>query len=649
MRRRILVVDDEEHNLDLLEAMLKALGYDSTLAQNGNQALAKLNAGIDLVLLDVMMPGIDGFEVVRQIRGNKDHQDTPIIMVTALSSKQDRLSAVEAGANDFITKPIDKVELKVRMESLLKMKEAQDAIKNHRAQLEVLVNKRTEALRESEERMRLLIESSPIGIMIVQHRHCSFVNPSLVRMFGYDDPSGIVGKPIEALCAPAGRDSFERSIEGVINGNGDVHGLEIEGIRNSGHVFELAVWLTSTEYQKAPALLVFLIDISEQKALKYQLLRAQKMEALGTLAGGIAHDFNNILFVVMGYCELAMEVLTEDSPPYGDLHRVMQAAERAKSMVNQILTFSRQTEQEEKPIQIAPIVKEAVKFLRGSIPTTVEIRTEMEPNLGMILADPTQIHQVLMNLCTNAAHAMRYKGGVLEIRVDTVEVHADSPPPSVQINPGRHLRLAVSDTGHGMNADLVERVFEPYFTTKRPEEGTGLGLAVVHGIVKNLGGDIAVQSVAGRGSTFVAYFPVTDMPFVPESTERDSVPMGTERLLVVDDEDELAMMNKRSLEKLGYQVVAVTKSREALDIFRSNPYEFDLIVTDLTMPHMTGLTLAYKIKEIRDSVPIILCTGFSELVTDNDVKAAGIDTLLKKPVLRSTMALTVRQALDGAK
>jgi PAS domain S-box-containing protein len=646
-RKHILVVDDEEHNRDLLDAVLTTFGYDCVFAKNGYQALETLEPRIDLVLLDVMMPGIDGFEVARRIRSRKDCGDIPIIMVTALASKQDRLSAVEVGANDFITKPIDNVELRIRMESLLKMKEAQDAIKQHRAELEATVLQRTAALRESEERMRLLIEVSPIGIMMVQQRRYWYVNPSLVRMFGYAGAADIVGKPVEALCVPHDRVKFEQSVDSVLTGDKVVHGLEIEGLKSDGHSVELAVWLTSTEFSEQPALLGFLIDISEQKALRSQLLHAQKMEALGTLAGGIAHDFNNILFVMMGFAELAMESVSKDSRPFHDLERVMQAAERARYMVQQILTFSRQTEQEKKPIQISPIVKEAVKFLRASIPATIEIRETIGSDLGMILADPTQIHQVLMNLCTNAAHAMRKNGGVLEITMDGLEIGSNSPTGHLELNPGKYLRLTVSDSGHGMPTEVIDRIFEPYFTTKKPGEGTGLGLAVVHGIVKSHGGDIGAWSKPGQGSTFSAYFPIAASGSQPQPQAPESIPKGSERLLIVDDEDDLAQMNKRSLEKLGYQVVAVSQSEEALNLFQTNPEEYDLIITDLTMPHMTGLELAHKIRAIRTTVPIILCTGFSELLTQEQVTAAGIQALLTKPVSRGKMAVTIRHALEG--
>ena len=647
-RKHILVVDDEEHNRDLLDAVLTTFGYDCAFAKNGYQALETLEPGIDLVLLDVMMPGIDGFEVARRIRNRKDCSDIPIIMVTALASKQDRLSAVEVGANDFITKPIDNVELRIRMESLLKMKEAQDAIKQHRAELEATVQERTAALRESEERMRLLIEASPIGIMMVQQRQYWYANPSLVKMFGYAGAADIVGKPVEALCVPQDRARFEQSVDGVLAGNKEIHGLEMEGLKSDGRSVELAVWLTSTEFSEEPALLGFLIDISEQKALRSQLLHAQKMEALGTLAGGIAHDFNNILFVMMGFAELAMESVAKDSRPFHDLQRVMQAAERARYMVQQILTFSRQTEQEKKPIQITPIVKEAIKFLRASIPTTIEIRETIGSDLGMILADPTQIHQVLMNLCTNAAHAMRENGGVLEIRMDGLEIDSNGPGGHMEMDPGKYLRLTVARLGTRhvgrSNRSNFRALFHHQETRRRAQALDSLWSTELSRVTAETSGPGANLVTDPH---FPAYFPVTASGTQPQPQAPESIPRGSERLLIVDDEDDLAQMNKRSLEKLGYQVVAVTQSEEALDLFRTNPAEYDLIITDLTMPHMTGLELAHKIRAIRTSVPIILCTGFSELLTREQVCAAGIQALLTKPVSRGKMAETIRHALEG--
>ncbi len=646
-RKRILIVDDEPQNRDLLEAMLTTLGYESVIASDGYQALSMLDHGIDLVLLDVMMTGIDGFEVATRIRGSEYFADIPIIMVTALAGKRDRLRAVEAGANDFITKPIEKVELRVRMESLLKMKEARDALLQYQAELEATIEERTAALKESERRMRRIIESSPIGIMMVQQEKCSYVNPALIRMFGYGHANEIIGKPVDTMFDVRGRSDFITNVSRVLAGESEVHGLELEGLKKNGQAFELAVWLTATEFREAPALLGFAIDMSEQKALRSQLLHAQKMEALGTLAGGIAHDFNNILFAVTGYTELALDALQEGNFPCDDLQRVMEAAERARYMVQQILAFSRQTEQERKPIHIAPIVKEAVKFLRASIPATIEIRESIQPDLGMILADPTRIHQILMNLCTNSAHAMRETGGLLEIRMDGFVLGSDRPISLEGLAPGEYLRLTVEDTGHGMTPEVMERIFDPYFSTKKPGEGTGLGLAVAHGIVKSCGGGMTVESQPGKGSTFQVFFPIIEgkAEFVHQTGE--IISRGTERLLIVDDEHHLANICKRTLEDLGYRAVAVTKSQEALDLFRLHPDEFDLILTDMTMPHMTGLELAAQIKKIRATVPIVLLTGYSDLITEDEIAAAGIHALLLKPVARNRMATVIRNALEG--
>ncbi|MFH1114986.1 MAG: response regulator [Pseudomonadota bacterium] len=646
-RKRILIVDDEQQNVDLLEAVLTTLGYECSIALNGYEALSKLNHSIDLVLLDVMMRGIDGFEVARRIRNDRDCSEVPIIMVTALEGKRDRLKAVEAGVNDFITKPIDRVELRVRMESLLRMKEARDAVKRYQAELEATVEARTAALKESEARMRLLIESSPIGIMIVQNTKCSYVNPALIRMFGYDQAGEIVGKPVETLCAIGDRSLFTTRVSQVLAGQGEVHALEIAGLKGNGQVLELAVWLTATEFAGAPALLGFLIDISEQKALRSQLLHAQKMEALGTLAGGIAHDFNNILFAVMGYTELALDALPEGSVPSDDLQRVMEAAERARYMVQQILTFSRETEQEKRPTYVTPIMKEAVKFLRATIPTTIEITESIRGDIGTILADPTRIHQVLMNLCTNSAHAMRETGGVLDIRMDGVVLGSDRPIDLADLTPGEYLRLAVRDTGHGMPPEVMQRMFEPYFSTKKPGEGTGLGLSVVHGIVKTYDGGITVESRPGIGTTFQIFFPLIEgeTDYVHEMGQ--STPRGSERLLVVDDEPELAVMCQRTLDDLGYRTTAVTNSLEALDMFRLDPNEFDLILTDMTMPHMTGLELASQTKKIRAGIPVVLLTGYSDLITGEEIRTAGLHALLHKPVTKAALAGIIRNALDG--
>ena len=388
-------------------------------------------------------------------------------------------------------------------------------------------------------------------------------------------------------------------------------------------------------------------DVSEVKTLEKQLRQAQKMEAVGTLAGGIAHDFNNILTPVLGYAEIITECLPEESPLLEPAREIFAAGKRARDLVKQILTFSRQTEQERHPIQIHLVVKEALKLLRSSIPTTIEIKQNIDTE-AMVLADPTMIHQVVMNLCTNAYHAMRESGGILAVCLEAVEIDADDYVTALHLRPGSYLRLEVSDTGCGMPLALQERIFEPYFTTKEKGEGTGLGLSVVHGIVTQLGGHITVYSEVGQGTTFHVYLPQYVAQHGSGQAEAVHVPLprGHEHLLVVDDERVIADLMRQTLEALGYGVTACIDSRQALEQFEAHPKDFDLVLTDMTMPHLNGAELAQQLLAIRPDLPVVLCTGFSEIINEEKAMALGIRRLLMKPVLRDQLARVLREVLD---
>jgi PAS domain S-box-containing protein len=389
-------------------------------------------------------------------------------------------------------------------------------------------------------------------------------------------------------------------------------------------------------------------DITEKEGLERQLRQAQKMEAIGTLAGGIAHDFNNILSAVMGYTELTLLELSPDSRGRRYLREAFEAATRAKDLVKQILTFTRQREQGRKPLQMGIIVKEALKLLRASLPATIEIRQDIA-STGVILADPTQIHQIVMNLCTNAHHAMRDKGGTLEVTLDDVTVDG-SAGERLGLQPGLYLELIVSDTGHGMDAAVLERIFDPYFTTKRTGEGTGLGLAVVHGIVKNSAGAIKVFSDPNKGSSFHVYLPSVDLrEEQPEEAPSDEHPTGKERILFVDDEQALVTIVGNMLGQLGYDVTVVTRGTQALDLFRNQSSSFDLLITDQTMPGMTGAALAQEVLRIRPDFPVILCTGYSEGITRETAKTMGIREFLMKPLAMGDLARAVRSVLDDSR
>ncbi|MCG2822479.1 MAG: response regulator [Desulfobulbaceae bacterium] len=392
----------------------------------------------------------------------------------------------------------------------------------------------------------------------------------------------------------------------------------------------------------------FAKDISEQKKLEFQLIQAQKMEAIGTLAGGIAHDFNNILAAVVGYTELAMLDLQQDLPVYAKLEEVTRAGKRARDLVAQILTFSRHSEAKREPLELRSIVKEAMKLLRASLPSTVEMKQEISDQPCWALADPVQIHQVLMNLCINASQAMRGRGGLLVITLAPEEIDESRAALNPDLRPGVYVHLGVRDTGQGMGQEVVGRIFEPFFTTKQSGEGTGMGLAVVHGIVKSHHGAIEVASQPGQGTVFDLYFPcITETGELGESRADSPMSRGTERILFVDDEPALAELGKQALGSLGYQVESHGDSRAAWARFVAAPDTFDLVITDLTMPGMTGAQLAEKILALRPAIPVILTTGYSDILTEEEARELGVHEYLLKPFSTARLAEVVRRTLDA--
>jgi PAS domain S-box-containing protein len=406
---------------------------------------------------------------------------------------------------------------------------------------------------------------------------------------------------------------------------------------------ELRVQERTTELQQAYDQLK--TEMDERRKAEAQLRQAQKMEALGTLSGGIAHDFNNILAAIIGFTELVADHAPQKSREAHHLARVLEAGIRGRDLVRQMLTFSRKTEQEKKPLRVSSIVKETVKFIRATIPATISIRVNILSESDLIFADPTQIQQVLMNLCTNATHAMREKGGILDIGLgaSTVSLSNDDPH---GIKPGLYVTLTVRDTGTGMSPDVMDKIFDPFFTTKNPGEGTGLGLSVVHGIVKQSNGHITVESEPGKGSLFTVYFPKIAAEPETYAMSDDELPTGSERILFVDDEEALVEMGEDILAELGYDVTSRMSSRDALALFMADPSRFDIVITDQTMPELTGVELAREILAIRTDMPVIMCTGFSYAVDADKAKAAGIRAFAMKPLTKREIAKTIREVLD---
>jgi signal transduction histidine kinase/ActR/RegA family two-component response regulator len=388
-------------------------------------------------------------------------------------------------------------------------------------------------------------------------------------------------------------------------------------------------------------------EITQERKLEDQLLQSQKMEAIGTLAGGIAHDFNNMLAAILGFTEMAMEDLPDHPDVEKNLQNVSKAAMRARDLVKQILAFSRKTDHERNPLSLLPLIKETVQLLRASIPTTIEIKFTATATSDTVLAAPVEIQQILMNLATNASLAMQEKGGTLDVSLTDINFEPDSPVFGADISPGEYVQLMVKDTGTGMGPDVMKRIFEPFFTTREVGKGTGMGLSVVYGIVKDLQGTVTVESELGVGSTFSVLLPKVKTDEQAEAVKTIEIPGGNERILFVDDEEMLVEWGRATLEKLGYTVTAITDSREALKTFLSDPSRFDLVITDHTMPQMAGSQLIKELLTTRGDIPIILCTGHSDNISPESAREIGVKEFLSKPVSRQELAEAVRRLLDG--
>jgi PAS domain S-box-containing protein len=504
-----------------------------------------------------------------------------------------------------------------------------------------------EALRQSEAHYRALVEGSLQGIVIARQDGTRvFANTALARMLGYEAPQELVGGSLWDHVAPEDVPRLRTSFEARLWARRSPERYEHQAVKKDGTRLWVESLVSPMTWDGTPAALETSIDITERKRLETQLRQAQKMQAIGTLAGGIAHDFNNILSAILGYTELALDEVEQGSAVWNKLQGTLAAGRRARDLVQQILAFSRQTELTRVSIQMHLLVEEALTLLRAALPSTLMIRPIIDRHAGAVLVDPTQMQQVLINLCTNAAHAMREAGGTIEVRLEPIEIAVDALAIPPDLKAGAYVRLTVQDTGHGMEPEILERIFEPFFTTKSMGEGTGMGLAVVHGIIANHGGAITVESTPGQGSTFAVYLPRSDSPSTAALPTEEPVIGGNERILFVDDEATLVHLGKVTLQRLGYQVIVCTSSSEALETFRAAPHSFHLVITDRTMPTLTGEELVHKLRQIRPDIPIILCTGFSHPVTSEQLRALRVDAFLLKPVMADEWARMIRQVLE---
>ena len=516
---------------------------------------------------------------------------------------------------------------------------------------EIKARKQIEQMLKTEkEKFRILTEMSPLGVSLIgSDGRYKYVNPKFVELFGYS---------IDEI--PTGRDWFRKTFPApgyrrlvIAAWIHDLKEAQVGEVRPRTYDVRCADGADKTIRFRPVTMqdgdqIVIYEDITERRRLEAHLQQAQKMEAIGTLAGGIAHDFNNILAAILGYGELLAFDMPKDTPAWHNLQAVLKSCHRAKDLIGQILAFSRQNEMNLMPVQISAIVKEALRMLRASLPATIEIRRNIETSDGIVNANATQIHQVLMNLCTNASHAMRETGGVLGVTLSRFQADNQDELPHPDLMPGTYLKLSVSDSGHGMTPEQMKRIFDPYFTTKDAGEGTGLGLAVVQGIVRAHGGVVKVKSLPEKGSVFDVYLPEMQKKTDDQTETVQPYRTGHETILFVDDEPALVTMSKQMLELLGYKAVTRTSSIEAYELFRHDPSRFDLVITDMTMPNMTGEKLAGKILTIRPDIPIILCTGYSEQVTEKRARDLGIRAFVMKPLVMRDLADTIRKVLDKA-
>ena len=687
---KTIIVDDNDESRYLLESMLRANGHDAVSAENGAEAFEMLTAErFDLIISDILMPVMDGFQLCRKVKADDTLGDIPFVIYTATyTGPEDEAFAVKIGADRFIQKPCEPDVFMEAIGEVTASKERQKSssesgeageeevlklysrrlvrnLEQKMKQLEQEVATRKEAeekLAQREKQYRLLAENMLDVIWaMTPDLTFTYVNEAVRGLLGYS-PEEVTGLPLSDHCDQENLEKMTRAMEKEIAKGPEGTGTILEAVLLHRDGSEVPVEIHGRvlfDEENAPVLLQGITrDISERKRaereherMSARLVQAQKLESIGTLAGGIAHDFNNILSSIIGYTELALNEVEKDTGLYQDLVQVCKAGERAKKLTRQILNISRRQPHAKEPLRINSLAEEALNMLRSTIPASVGIHEHISADPLTVFADATQIHQVIVNLVTNAMHAMAERNGMIEVHIEPVELDGQIAGKYPDAAPGEYVRLTVSDNGEGISADHLDKIFEPYFTTKAKEEGTGLGLSVVHGIIKAHEGHIAVYSEPGRGTAFHVYLPLARKPGAGGGSlpKKRSLPKGEEDILLVDDEPSIIDVHKRSLERLGYNITAMTDSRKALEEFSAFPERYDLVFTDMAMPKMAGDELARKVKKLRPETPVILCTGFSEKVNKGRTADVQIDGFLMKPIDLARMAGKIREVLDAKK
>ena len=591
----------------------------------------------DVLLLDYRLPQENALELLKRIK-TSGFAKIPVILITGNGDEEIAVQALKIGAFDYITK---------NQGYLYKLP---SVIEN--AYYHMRLEREREALLASEQRYRSLFENNHTVMLIVdpEKEIVLDANPAAVAFYGWSREA-FRGKPI-AEVNTLSPEEHRKAVQAAANA--DRSHFFFKHNRADGSVCDVEVHSGPIEIGGRPLLCSIVYDMTqrleeqrEKEQLQKQLIQAQKMESFGQLAGGIAHDFNNILASIIGFTELALDEVEDGSAIDDDLQEVYAAAKRAKDLVNQILVFARQSDEKIQPVQIAPITTEVLKLIRSTTPATIEIREEIDTGAA-IMGNAIQIHQIIMNLCANAIHAMENSGGVLQIGLSDIAVDDTPTFTGTVLKPGRYVKMTVSDTGSGIRREILGSIFEPYFTTKALGDGTGMGLAMVYGIVEKYGGKISVHSEVKNGTVFTIFLPVAGVCEAPRADAPSALPKGHENILFVDDEAAIVRIGSLVLERLGYQVTPSTSSVEALALFHANPDYFDLVITDMTMPVMTGDQLAAELIKRRPDLPIILFTGYSKKISAETAAQIGIRAFAYKPIVKETLVKTVRRVLDGA-
>ncbi|MCD4719864.1 MAG: response regulator [Desulfobacula sp.] len=656
---KILTIDDEFYIRQSIRSYLEDYGFIVFEAENGQNGLEVFDReNPDLVLLDLRMPEMGGLEVLEILKAKAP--DIPLVVASGTGNISAVVEALHLGAWDYILKPIEDMSVLYHsVQKCLKASQLKKENKQYQERLEELVKERTHELQQSEERYKAIFEYTGTAAIIIEPDDTiSMVNSKFCEFAGMDSPDIAGRKKWVDFVAAEDIEVIRNYIDAKVNLEIDDYApmqYEIKFIGNNEE--KKYVYVSLGVIPGTDRAVVSLLDVTEKKkaekrwhSLEKQLRKAQKMEAIGTLAGGIAHDLNNILSPVLGYADMIMQSSDPEANVYKRSEKIQKAALRAADLVSQILSFNRRGEEEKRRIRIHPVSKEVIKLLKGSIPSTITIVDNIDRNCGSVEADPTQIHQVIMNLCTNAYHAMEQTGGTLTVGLKEITLTGTDmlEYPNLTGGKGVYLSIEVSDTGSGMSEDVVDRIFDPYFTTKGEGKGTGLGLATAYSIVRSCKGDIRVKTKPDKGTTFTILLPVVDTENNMDNRESTakSFKVGSgERLLMVDDDKDIARMCKEGFEFLGYNVELFFSSLEALDFFKENYHTIDLVVTDQTMPGKTGLDLAKDMLAIKKDIPIILCSGYTGMINKMKIKEAGIKSFIMKPVTVGDLSNEIQKIL----